>query len=1010
MVSQTNEAALEAHIERALCGSSREERQQAGSTVQQSPGSYGVKSAGYEFADPASFDRHFAIDQEAFWRFLRATQAEELKKLQGRHDWERLVLERLDRKIKKDGLLHVLKKGLSIDDAHLTLFYRQAYNDLNPDVIRLYEANIFGIARQVYYSNVNQNAVDMVIFLNGLPLATLELKNPWTGQTVYHARKQYVLDRNPKEPLFQFKRCLVHFAVDTEEVFMTTRINGKATYFLPFNKGHNNGKGNPPNIAGHRSAYLWDEILQKDSLSSIIEQFAKVVVEKDKAGKKKEMLFFPRYHQLDAVRRLLSHAKTKGAGQRYLIQHSAGSGKSNSMTWLAYQLIELYDPSGQHNVFDSVIVVTDRRVLDKQLKDNIKRFSEVKNIVAHAFNSQELKQHLENGKRLIITTLQKFPFIVDGIEDLSERKFAVIIDEAHSSQSGSAADQLNRAIGAGQSAEDDEPEDFQELILRAMEGRRMGQNASYFAFTATPKNATLEKFGQQGQDGKFRPFHLYSMKQAIEEGFILDVLSNYTTYRSYYELQKSITENPLFETAKAQKKLKAFVEAHPDTIEVKAQIMVNHFMEKVYQPKKLKGKAKAMVVTRNIESAIRYFFAIRKALGEANTPFQAIVAFSGKKTLDGIEYSEDSLNNFPGKDIPENFDKDEYKLLVVANKFLTGFDQPKLHTMYVDKKLQGVLAVQTLSRLNRCNEKLGKKDTFVLDFYNSVDDIKQSFDPFYANTSLSQATDVNVLHDLKDALDEFGIYEQSEVEQFNEGFFKGVEADQLHPIIDVSVNRFDTDLEEDEKIDFKIKAKQFVKIYAQIACMISFANIQWEMLHWYLKFLIPKLRVKDPALDQLDELLNSVDLSTYGLERAKLNATIGLDDSDTELAPQNPNVRGAHQDEVIKDPLEEIIKAFNERFFQGWDATPEEQRVKFLNIAQHVANDPTYKTHVLDNQDEQNRKLALEKLIRNAVNKERRRELELYQLFSKDPEFKRAFESSIMNILMKNDSFGLQNL
>lgn len=1013
MVSQTNEAALEAHIERALCGSTREERQaqQSGGPVgrvQDRAHSYGVKSAGYEFADPASFDCQFAIDREAFWRFLRSTQAEELKKLEGRHDWERLVLERLDRKIKKDGLLHVLKKGLSIDDAHLTLFYRQAYNDLNPDVIRLYEANIFGIARQVYYSNANQNSVDMVIFLNGLPLATLELKNPWTGQTVYHARKQYVLDRDPKEPLFQFKRCLVHFAVDTEEVFMTTRIDGKRTYFLPFNKGHNNGKGNPPNMAGHRSAYLWEEILQKDSLSSIIEQFAKVVVEKDKAGKKKEMLFFPRYHQLDVVRRILSHAKTKGAGQRYLIQHSAGSGKSNSITWLAYQLIELYDETGQHNVFDSVIVVTDRRVLDKQLKDNIKSFSEVKNIVAHAFNSQELKQHLENGKRLIITTLQKFPFIVDGIEDLSDRKFGVIIDEAHSSQSGSAADQLNRAIGAGQSTEDDEPEDFQELILRAMEGRRMGQNASYFAFTATPKNATLEKFGQQGPDGKFRPFHLYSMKQAIEEGFILDVLSNYTTYRSYYELQKSITENPLFETAKAQKKLKAFVEAHPDTIEVKAQIMVNHFMEKVYQAKKLKGKAKAMVVTRNIESAIRYFFAIRKALAELNAPFQAIVAFSGKKTIDGIEYTEDSLNNFPGKDIPENFDKDEYKLLVVANKFLTGFDQPKLHTMYVDKKLQGVLAVQTLSRLNRCNEKLGKKDTFVLDFYNSVDDIKQSFDPFYANTSLSQATDVNVLHDLKDALDEFGIYEQSEIEQFNEGFFKGVEADQLHPIIDVSVNRFDTDLEDEEKIDFKIKAKQFVKIYAQVACMISFTNIQWEMLHWYLKFLIPKLRVKDPTLDQFDELLNSVDLSTYGLERAKLNATIGLDDSDSELDPQNPNVRGAHQDEVIKDPLEEIIKAFNERFFQGWDATPEEQRVKFLNIAQHVANDPTYKTHVLDNQDEQNRKLALEKLIRNAVNKERRRELELYQLFSKDPEFKKAFESSIINILMTQNTQSIE--
>jgi len=1012
MVSQTNEAALEAHIERALCGSTREERQHNAppDRVQDRTHSYGVKAAGYEFADPASFDRHFAIDSEAFWRFLYSTQASELKKLEGRHDWQRLVLERLDRKLKKDGLLHLLKKGLAIDDAHLTLFYRQPYNDLNPEVIRLYEANIFGIARQIYYSHADNKSVDMVIFLNGLPLATLELKNPWTGQNVYHARKQYVLDRDPQEPLFQFKRCLVHFAVDTEEVFMTTRLDGKATYFLPFNKGHNNGKGNPPNPNGHRSAYLWEEILPKDSLSNIIEQFAKGVVEHDKAGKKREMLFFPRYHQLEVVRRILKHAKAHGAGQRYLIQHSAGSGKSNSITWLAYQLIELYGEHDQQNVFDSVIVVTDRRVLDKQLKDNIKSFSEVKNIVAHAFNAQELKAHLENGKRLIITTLQKFPFIVDGIEDLSERKFGVIIDEAHSSQSGAAADQLNRAIGAGKASDEEEPEDFQELILRAMAGRRMGPNASYFAFTATPKNATLEKFGQQGPDGKFLPFHLYSMKQAIEEGFILDVLANYTTYRSYYELQKSIADNPRFESAKAQKKLKAFVEAHPDTIAVKAQIMVNHFMEQVWQPKKLKGQAKAMVVTRNIESTIRYFFAIRKVLSEVNAPFKALVAFSGKKSLDGIEYTEDSLNGFPGKDIPEAFDSDEYKLLVVANKFLTGFDQPKAHTMYVDKKLQGVLAVQTLSRLNRCHEKLGKKDTFVLDFYNSTDEIKQAFDPFYAHTSLSQPTDVNVLHDLKDSLDEVGIYEQSDVVAFNQGFFTGAEAETLHPMIDVSVNRFDTDLDDEQKIDFKIKAKQFVKIYAQVACMIRFNHIEWEMLHWYLKFLIPKLRVQDPEQDQLDELLNSVDLSTYGLERAKLHANIGLDDSDTELDPQNPNLRGAHQEEMIRDPLEDIVKAFNERFFQGWDATPQEQRVKFINIAQHVANDPTYKTHVVDNQDAQNRKLALEKLIRNAVNKERRRELELYQLYSKDPEFKRAFESSIINILMNQmqPGFGLE--
>ena len=527
----------------------------------------------------------------------------------------------------------------------------------------------------------------------------------------------------------------------------------------------------------------------------------------------------------------------------------------------------------------------------------------------------------------------------------------------------------------------------------------MSKNASYFAFTATPKPATLEKFGRQGPDGKFYPFHLYSMKQAIEEKFILDVLEKYTTYKSYYEVQKSVEENPLFDTAKAQKKLKAFVEASPRTIEVKAKIMVDHFMSNVWQAKKLKGKAKAMVVTRNIECAIRYFFAIRAALQEANAPFKALVAFSGEKTVDGIKYTEDGINGIPARDLPEEFEKDDFKILVVANKYLTGFDEPMLHSMYVDKKLQGVLAVQALSRLNRCNWKLGKTDTFVLDFYNSVDDIKAAFDPYYTATTLSEPTDVNVLHDLKDALDNFGIYDWSEVTSFNEKFFASAEAEELHPIIDNVVARFDIDLDDEQRIDFKIKAKQFVKIYAQVAAIISFNNVSWEMLHWFLKFLIPKLKVKDPDQDKLDELLNSVDLSTYGLERSRLEAKIGLDADETELDPQNPNVRGPHMGPGEKDPLEEIVRAFNDRHFAGWEATPEEQRVKFINIAKHVVNHADYKAQVEDNPDAQNRQLALEKLIQHAVSIERRRELDLYKRYAGDPDFKRAFDASISRLL-----------
>ncbi len=978
MVSQTNEAALETHIENALA------------------------KDGYCIGNPADFDREFALDGKLFWQFLEATQPKELAKLTDRPNWQRLLLERLNKKIKKDSVLAVLKKGLDIDDAHFDLLYRLPYNDLNPEVVANFAANVFSVTRQVHYSESDTfKSVDMVLFVNGLAIATLELKNPWTGQNVHNAIKQYRTDRDPREPLFEFGRCLVHFAVDPDEAYMCAQLAGNDSNFLPFNKGFNFGKGNPVNPKGHKTAYLWDDILPRRSLTNIIEQFAKFTVEKDKkTGKERKALFFPRYHQLDVVRGILADAKQNGIGQTYLIQHSAGSGKSNSITWLAYQLVELYDTAGTANVFDSVVVVTDRRVLDTQLKDNIKLFSETKNIVAHCESAMELKYNLELGKKIIITTVQKFPFIVDGIGELSDRNFAVIIDEAHSSQSGVAADKVNETLtGNG----DEDPVDVQEQILAAMAARKMSRNASYFAFTATPKPATLEKFGRQGPDGKFYPFHLYSMKQAIEEKFILDVLEKYTTYKSYYEVQKSVEENPLFDTAKAQKKLKAFVEASPRTIEVKAKIMVDHFMSNVWQAKKLKGKAKAMVVTRNIECAIRYFFATRTALQEANAPFKALVAFSGEKTVDGIKYTEDGINGIAARDLPEEFEKDDFKILVVANKYLTGFDEPMLHTMYVDKKLQGVLAVQALSRLNRCNWKLGKTDTFVLDFYNTVDDIKAAFDPFYTATTLSEPTDVNVLHDLKDVLDNCGIYDRLEVTSFNEKFFASAEAEELHPIIDAVVARFDADLDDEQRIDFKIKAKQFVKIYAQVAAIIPFNNVNWEMLHWFLKFLIPKLKVKDPDQDKLDELLNSVDLSTYGLERSRLETKIGLDASETELEPQNPNVRGGHFGDGDKDPLDEIVRAFNERHFAGWEATPEEQRVKFINIAKHVMNHADYKAQVEDNPDSQNRQLALERLIQQAISVERRRELDLYKRYASDPDFKRAFDASIFRMLSSKD-------
>lgn len=1002
MVSQTNEQALEAAIEKALTGTCLEELK-----VDAQEAAHDFGNRFYKLGHASDFDMHYALDTKYFWQFLENTQEEELEKLKRNNpnDWERKVLERFDRLIKKHGILHLLKKGLSVDDAHLHLMYPAPLASSSDKVCQNFEANIFSSTRQVRYSQTNPlQEIDMVLFINGIPLITLELKNPWTGQNArYHGQKQYRNDRDVSQPLLQFGRCLVHMAVDTDEVYMTTKLAGKSTFFLPFNKGNNHGQGNPINMFGHKTSYLWEEVFTKVSLANIIQHFVRL----DGSSKddlKKRTLFFPRYHQMNVVRNLVNHAATNGVGHTYLIQHSAGSGKSNSITWAAYQLIETYPVSAnipgskgvEQPLFDSVIVVTDRRLLDKQLRDNIKEFSEVKNIVAPAFKSSELKSALESGKKIIITTIQKFPFIIDGIGDLSDKRFAVIIDEAHSSQSGSAHDNMNRAMGK---AEVEEAEDAQDKVLQAMRSRKMRGNASYLAFTATPKNATLEKFGQQQEDGSFKPFHLYSMKQAIEEGFILDVIANYTTYKSYYEIEKSIQDNPEFDTKKAQKRLRAYVETSQHTIDTKAEIMLEHFIPHVVNAKKLRGKGKGMVVTQNIVTAIRYYKAIKRVLEEQGNPFKVAIAFSGIKEVDGIEYSEAEMNGFAESETKDKFDTDEYRLLVVANKYLTGFDQPKLCSMYVDKKLASVLCVQALSRLNRSAPKLGKKteDLFVLDFFNSVDEIKTAFDPFYTSTTLSEATDVNVLHELKDPMDDVGVYEWYEVEDFVKRYFNNEDAQTLSPIIDTAANRFnfELELEDDDKIDFKIKAKQFVKIYGQMASIMPYEIVAWEKLFWFLKFLIPKLIVKDPDSEKLDALLDSVDLSSYGLQRLKLNYGIEMDDAETELDPQNPNPRAAHGGEDSHDPLDDIIKNFNERWFQGWSATPEEQKVKFINIAESVRTHPDFESKYQHNPDPHNRELAFEKMLKEVMLSRRKDELELYKLFAGDTAFKASWTQSM---------------
>jgi type I restriction enzyme R subunit len=1016
MHSQTNEQALEAAIEKALTGISLEKLKQQGLTVDAVNEDTELYQTGngYFIGSPNNFNAQFAIDEYFLWHFLETTQKQELEKLQRQSDWKLKILNRFDRMVKKYGILHLLKKGLEVDDAHFTLFYQLPLASSSQQVKDNFEKNSFSVTRQLRYSIDNpREEIDMVLFINGLPIVTMELKNHWTGQNArVHGQHQYKNQRDANQPLLQFARCVVHFAVDTDEAYMSTKLNGRNTFFLPFNKGNNHGKGNPPNPFGHKTAYLWDEVFTRESLANIIQHFVRLDGNK-KDNLKSRTLFFPRYHQMDVVRKIVNHASKNGVGETYLIQHSAGSGKSNSITWAAYQLIEAYPESEdvkgnkglEQPLFDSVIVVTDRRLLDKQIRENIREFSEVKNIIAPAHSSKELRESLEQGKKIIITTIQKFPFIIDGIADLSDKNFAVVIDEAHSSQSGSAHDNMNRAMG--QHLADSEDLDAQDKIIKAMQSRKMRGNASYLAFTATPKSITLEKFGNKQEDGTFEPFHLYSMKQAIQEGFILDVLSNYTTLKSYYEIEKSIEDNPEFDSVKAQKKLRAYVERDQRTINTKAEIILDHFIPQVVNKKRLKGKAKAMVVTQSIESAIRYYKALKRIVEAKGNPFKIAIAFSGTKMVDGIEYTEADLNGFPEKDTRDKFDEDEYRILVVANKYLTGFDQPKLCAMYVDKKLQGVLAVQALSRLNRSAPKYGKKteDLFVLDFFNATEDIKNSFDPFYTATSLSEATDVNVLHELKSTLEDVGVYEWSEVEDFTTKFFNKVDAQLLSPIIDTAAERFisELELEDDEKADFKIKAKQFVKIYGQMASIMPYEIVKWEMLFWFLKFLIPKLPIKPEDIDVLDELLESVDLSTYGLERVKLGVHIGLDDTETELDPQNPNPRGAHGTDEDKDPLDLIIKSFNERWFQGWEVTPEDQRVKFISLTKHIQAHPDFISKVAENRDEQNKSLAFKKILDEVMSQQRKQELDLYRLYAKDEMFYQAFFDTMMRMASVNN-------
>lgn len=954
-----------------------------------------VDQNGYQQGTNEDYNKEYAIDETRLFRFLNDTQPKEMAKLgvNQSDQKKRQFLNRLSGEITRRGIIDVLRNGIKAYPADLILFYFTPTEN-NEQAKRLFDKNIFSVTRQLRYAiDASKLALDLCLFINGLPVITIELKNHFTGQTTADAVEQYKKDRNPRELLFSFKRCIVHFAVDDQTVQFCTKLCGKASWFLPFNKGYHDGAGNPPNPEGIMTDYLWKDILTKPKLSRVIENYVQVVVEENPETRKKSVKqIWPRYHQLDCVEKLLADVRQYGVGKRYLIQHSAGSGKSNSIAWLAHQLIGL-ERDGRPMI-DSVIVVTDRRILDKQIRDTIKQFMQVKNTVVWAQHSGDLKKAIQDGKRIIVTTVEKFPYISQEIgQEHINHTFAIIIDEAHSGQSGRNAANMNLALSGLAS---DSELDNEDKINAMVEGRKLVKTASYFAFTATPKNKTEEVFGTPyEEDGqiKHRPFHVYTMKQAIQEGFILDVLKNYVTIDSWYKIAKKVEDDPMFDKKRAQKKLRSFVEGNPDVIAKKAAMMVDHFHEQIIARKKLGGQSRAMVVTASIPRCIETYYAITKCLADRHSPYKAIIAFSGECSYHGQEptLTSAAMNGFPDAKIPQKFKKDPYRLLVVADMFQTGFDEPLLQTMYVDKPLSDIAAVQTLSRLNRAAP--GKDEVYVLDFANKAETIEKAFSRFYRTTILSGETDPNKLYDLISLMEDYQVYDHSDVEKVVDLFLSGGERDRLDPLLDSCVALYDQ-LETEDQIQFKSAAKAFVRTYGFLGSILPYGNAAWEKLSIFLNLLIPKL--PSPQNDDLSEgILAAVDLDSYRNE-AREAVAIRLEDEDAEIAPV-PTGKVGHIVEPEMDPLSHIISEFNDMFGNiQWNDADNVQR-QLLQIPAMVSHDEKYR-NAMKNSDEQEARTESERSLQQVIFSIMADNMELFKQFQDNPSFKKWLTDMVFNL------------
>ncbi len=943
MSSSPNEYRFESHIEKSL------------------------QLHGYTSRVYPEYNKDLCLIVEDVIGFIKETQFDEYQKLYSQFDIQTddQLCKTISNTISSRGIVDTLRKGISTRGCSFDLVYFEPKSGLNQEHKDLFQKNRFVVVRQLHYSNKNNNSIDMGLFLNGIPIVTMELKNQLTGQNIKHSENQYKFDRDPKEPLLNFKRCLVHFCIDNDVASMTTRLSGQKTKFFPYNKDIIN-----PIVQGdYKTEYLWNEVLTPTSVLDIIENFVVVVEESDKewndqqkkvTENKFDVLVFPRYHQLEVIRNLRISVREEGVGNNYLIQHSPGSGKSYSIGWLSHTLSSFYQNSADtKRMFDSIIVITDRRVLDKQLQKTLKDLQQTDGVVNPVdLTSKQLKEYLEKGKDIIITTIQKFGVISEAMSELKGNTFAVVIDEVHSSQSGENAKQLKKTLLGGDSEQDDEETlDFEEVIRKELESRGKQNHISFFGFTATPKPKTLEIFGRKTSDGRFVPFHIYSMKQSISEGFTLDVLENYTTYKRYFKVHQKGEQDIELPEGKVKRELVNYVDSHPEVIRQKVAIILEHFVTK--GSKEIMGKSRGMVVVRSRKHCVLFQEEMKKQMKDKNLPYSCLVAFSGVISHNGRDNTESLLNQengMEGNDIPTSLKDPRYRILIVSSKFQTGFDEPLLYAMYVDKKLGGVQCVQTLTRLNRT--KTGKRGTFVLDFTNDTEDVVNSFQPYYTTTELVGETEPDKLYDLEYKVEQYGLYTQDHIDRFCVEFYKKSDTDQtIHSILDEVVENWRNLDSEELKEEFKSDIQSFCRLYSYIAQIVSFTEVRWEKLYVFLRFLNKKLPKREGSSVSIKDDVALESLRIQFISESRLS----LEEKKGELDPIEGGSSKLQEED--KELLSEIIKRVNDVF--GIELT-QEDKLDITNVEKRLEHHEELKSVMYGNNSEDAKKDFFNSLVKES--------------------------------------------